>query len=73
MAHNDGRFVDLETLSKFNKDLVNKEPKSGIRAEFFDEFGGVEALAELLDTNLQTGLSAAEMREVGEGVSLVCC
>ena len=49
-----------EDLQRFNADVYAKEPKSGHRQEFFEDFGGLKAVADLLRTDLTDGLPASE-------------
>jgi magnesium-transporting ATPase (P-type) len=61
------KWPPLDEICSFNKAIVNKEPKNGLRAEFFEEFGGILALEDLLQTSLAEGLPDSEAAEVING------
>jgi magnesium-transporting ATPase (P-type) len=58
---------DLEHINQFNRDLYAKETKGGFRAQFFEELGGIEAMADIFKTDLATGVDLAEEKEAVKG------
>jgi hypothetical protein len=52
-----------EDMERLNREVYSKETKSGHREEFFEDFGGLSKLEDLLRSDLNDGLSSGEERD----------